>query len=139
MPTEFQPTFAYPDGSGWSGTDTSRERAALSDTTGKTGRTQQAVLGALARRGRQGATWRELSDLLATVGVVNHHGSVSGALSNLHRADRVAMLDERRNRCHVYVLPTHVHGRPTVPPRNNRPVTVTRYVCAHCGHEQEVV
>ena len=43
----------------------------------------------------------------------NHHGSVSGALSNLHKSGKLARLAEKRDRCKIYVLPEFVDGRET--------------------------
>lgn len=60
----------------------------------------------LADSGRVGATWKETADYLHL-----HHGQASGTLSVLHKAGRIERLAERRNRCHVYVLPEHVDGR----------------------------
>lgn len=40
------------------------------------------------------------------------HGSASGALTRLHRADKIARLATKRDGQYVYVLPEHVHGRP---------------------------
>jgi hypothetical protein len=131
---EFVPTYAYPDGSGWSGTDTSRERAYAADANGTTKGRQAAVVAALGRRRYYGATWKELAEILAVDGIAVHHGSVSGALSNLHRADRVVLLEERRGRSHVYVLPKYADGRPSIAPRRNR--STTTYICARCGAEE---
>lgn len=107
------PILPYPDrragrSSGWSGSDTSRERAEHDDAAGVTSRRQRYVLDVLDRFGRQGLTWRELADLSGM-----HHGQASGVLSNLHAAGLVARLAERRDRSHPYVLPDHVDGRAT--------------------------
>lgn len=108
------PVLPYGEGeratSGHSGTDTSEARAREADTSGETAARQRAVLRYLAERGRYGATWR---DVAMALGV--HHGSASGSLSNLHKADRIARLAEVRSRCHVYVLNEHVHDRVTEP------------------------
>lgn len=44
-----------------------------------------------------------------------HHGTISGALSNLHQKGLVARLKERRSRCQVYVVPEFVGDRETAP------------------------
>lgn len=44
-----------------------------------------------------------------------HHGQASSALSLLHQEGRLRRLEERRERCSVYVVPGSVHDRPTVP------------------------
>lgn len=97
----------YAGTTGWTSTDTSREQA---DPT-KQVSTQEWVLRAITGQGAIGATVAELR-----MGTFAHHGQVSSALTNLHRAGRLARLVERRGRCHVYVLPEHVGDRPTQPP-----------------------
>lgn len=114
------PSLPYDGGtsSGHSGSETSRERARDRDTSGKTGKTQQALLTLLAQCGPLGQTWREAQQALVDLDREEfgaaHHGVVTGALSNLHKDGRVARLRERRNRCEVYVLPEYVDGRETV-------------------------
>lgn len=104
--------------SGWSGSDTSRERAEHDDATGVTGRRQRTLLTLLDAAGDRGKTWREAAD-----GLGWHHGQVSGALSNLHSRGLVERLTERRGRSQVYVLPRYVLGR-EVTPRPKRKRTV---------------
>lgn len=94
--------------SGWSGSDTSAERAHRQDTDGTTVKRQAQALGLLWSRGARGVTWAEVSDYFGW-----HHGTSSGMLSNLHKAGKIARLEERRNRCKVYVLPDFVMGRTT--------------------------
>lgn len=91
---------------GWSGSDTSHERARHERATGALRRRQTAALAMLADEKEHGATWREVA---AAIGA--HHGSASGVLSNLHKAGRIARLSEKRKRCKVYVLPDYVAGR----------------------------
>jgi len=100
------PLTPYAGTSGWSGTDTSRDRAAREDTDGTTSHRQRATLTALRDVGRDGYTWRELA---ATLGW--HHGQASGALSTLHKEGRIVRLTEKRDRCRVYVHPAHQDGR----------------------------
>lgn len=96
--------------SGWSGSDTSRDRAHAEDASGTTTERQRKVLLYLASRGIEGATWKDLATYYGW-----HHGQASGALSVLHKEGHIARLaDERRSRCAVYVLPEKVHGRATV-------------------------
>lgn len=110
----FHGVFPYPDAqtgrsSGWSGSETSRERAQRDDADGTTTERQARVLRLLVSAGRAGLTWQELS---AATGW--HHGRASGALSNLHEAGLIACLsgrEERRQKCAPYVLPEHVNGR----------------------------
>ena len=58
----------------------------------------EAVRRLVAAAGATGMTVREVA---AATGL--HHGQASGALSRLHTATRLARLDERRDRCRVYV------------------------------------
>jgi hypothetical protein len=101
--------------SGWSGTDTSRQRAEEQDINGVTARTQQKVLSRVVSSQGEGRTIAEIRDLLPE----HHHGALSGALTNLHRAGKVARLAEKRGRCKVYVLPEYVEGRPTEAPSSS--------------------
>lgn len=113
--TEPLPIRPYPDSrtgrtSGWSGSDTSRERAERADTDGTTSRRQRETLNVLAEARTYGRTWQELA-----VDLGLHHGQASGSLSNLHKAGRIARLSLRRSQCKVYVLPIYVIDRPTEP------------------------
>ena len=106
------PALPYRGSSGWSGTDTSRERALRRDRGGKTKKAQDFILKRLSRDGTYGLTVKELRECELFGG---HHGSASGALSNLHEARLIARLAERRDGCKVYVLPRYVQGRVTEP------------------------
>ena len=109
------PVLPYPDretgrSSGWSGSETSAERAHTEDANGTTSERQQTVLLWLNLRRSAGATWKELAEAKGW-----HHGQASGVLSGLHKERRIARLaEERRHRCAVYVLPQWVADRPTV-------------------------
>lgn len=119
------PETPYAGTSGWSGSDTSRERAQAEDDNGTTLARQARVLEFLAAEGHFGATWKELGHRLAW-----HHGQASGSLSVLHKTGHVARLTERRNRCAIYVLPQFVQGRETADHgRKAREVT-----CPSCSH-----
>lgn len=98
--------FPYDGTSGWSGTDTSRERAVSDDSSGRTSARLNMTVQALAGVNSRGMTWKELSDVTGW-----HHGQASGALTVLHKSGRVVRLLEKRNRCRVYVLPDFVDGR----------------------------
>lgn len=116
-----QPVLPYPDAvtgvsSGWSGSETSADRAHKEDATGVTTKRQGEVLGALAWREKYGATWVELGNNLGL-----HHGQISGPLSVLHKAGKIARLTEKRDRCAVYVLPTFVGERETAKQGRKRP------------------
>lgn len=104
------PETPYAGTSGWSGSQTSRERAEDEDRGGVTSARQAATLAALGGMHRHGMTWKELA-----VHEDWHHGQASGALSGLHKTGHIARLaEERRDRCAVYVLPEFVGDRPTV-------------------------
>jgi hypothetical protein len=115
------PEVPYSGTSGWSGTDSSAERARVQDADGTTGKRQIEALTYLASRGRHGATWKELAD-----GLNLHHGSASGVLSVLHKTEHLCRLKETRNKCKVYVLPQFVHGRDTEQQQKKS--------CPNCGH-----
>ena len=100
--------FPYGGTSGWSGTDTSRERALHQDSAGITRRLSDKTEIAVYESGVRGMTWVELSERLGI-----HHGQASGALSRLHRVGRIRRLTERRDRCKIYVYPAFVNDRPT--------------------------
>lgn len=82
---------------------TSRDRAIDEIQTGALSVRQQTILRFLDVFGVMGATWHELSDAFANTDKPMHHGQISGALSNLHKAGMVFMLRESRNKCHPYV------------------------------------
>jgi len=100
------PDLPYAGTSGWSCSDTSRERAQTQDANGTTADRQTAVLQLLAYYRDSGLTWKELANLTGW-----HHGQASGVLSVLHKVGKIARLLENRNRCAVYVLPQCVNGR----------------------------
>lgn len=101
------PETPYAGTSGWSGSDTSRERAEDADADGTTTERQAKVLAILGARGSVGATWREIARDTGW-----HHGQASGALSVLHKQGRIVRLAVvRRERCAAYVLPEWVEGR----------------------------
>jgi hypothetical protein len=120
--SQLMPELPYAGTSGFSGTDTSRDRAITEDSNGTTGRRQKETLQFLAMRANYGATWKELAEQLSL-----HHGSASGVLSVLHLAGRVERLHLSRNRCKIYVLPEFVSGRAT----EKRKV---KKCCPNCGH-----
>lgn len=79
------------------------------------------ALAAVTETGIYGLTWRDYARMRPGV----HHGSASGALSNLHRSGLIVRLTERRNGAGIYVLPERVAGRTVVPYRRNRPPLAT--------------
>lgn len=112
----------YNGTSGWSGTDTSHDRAVTADSDGTTGRNQNLTLSILRDREYDGITWRELAAACDW-----HHGTASGVLSVLHKAGKIARLTEKRDKCRVYVLPEWVEGRTTDTQGRQRSS------CPHCG------
>jgi len=103
------PVLPYGGTSGWSGSDTSLERASRADKDGTTSARQATTLNALLNAGVSGLTWSELASILNV-----HHGAASGVLSTLHKAGHICRLTERRNKSQVYVLPAYVAGREKV-------------------------
>lgn len=113
----------YAGTSGWSGTDTSRERAVTADTSGDTSERQKYVIQMLNCRGRSGITWKELANITGW-----HHGQASGILSVLHKDGRISRLLDRRARCRIYVHPSHIGDRLT-DSQGRKPKP-----CPNCGH-----
>lgn len=114
MTQPLQPELPYADAltgrsSGWSGSETSAERAHRRDADGDTERLQRRVLGYVAATGEFGATIDDLRKAFPD----HHHGSLSGCLSNLHKSGHVARLTDTRNHCKIYVTPRWVADRPT--------------------------
>lgn len=110
MSEENLPVLPYGGTSGWSGSDTSKDRAEESDGSGRTAHIQKTALSWLRNKEREGTTWSELSSVTGW-----HHGTTSGVLSTLHKAGRICRLTETVGRRKIYVLPEYVHGRPTEP------------------------
>lgn len=100
------PILPYAGTSGHSGSDTSEERARRQDSDGTTARRQQETIRLLDQMNLLGLTWKELAGLLNL-----HHGQASGVLSTLHKAGTIARLRNRRDRCHIYVLPKWIDER----------------------------
>ena len=122
-PSDVAVSLPYNGSSGWSGTDTSKERADEADEYGRTAQTQAFVFRYLMQRGSTGATWKEIAEASGW-----HHGTVSGALSVLHKESKIARLLERRSRCRVYVHPYYINGRET-DSQGRKPKA-----CPNCGH-----
>jgi hypothetical protein len=112
----------YAGTSGWSGSDTSKERALREDGEGTTGYRQSETLGVLWDAGYWGVTWSELAELYGW-----HHGQASGVLSVLHKAGKIVRLKARRNKSAIYVLPNYINDREV----SERKVKT----CGNCGHQ----
>lgn len=95
---------------GHSGTDTSQEAAVEEVESGRKSYREEKALDLLDREVEYGVTVAELRYFYGW-----HHGRASSTLSTLHKAGKIARLNERRGRCKVYVLPENVNGRETEP------------------------
>lgn len=97
----------YAGTEGYAGSETSKARAIDDVVKGIASKRQRYILILAERAKEKGVTVAELRDASL------HHGRVSGALSVLHGAGKLARLTETRGRCKVYVLPEYVNDRPT--------------------------
>ena len=116
------PLTPYAGTSGWSGSQTSRDRAITQDKDGTTKSRQSETMRLVLATKSYGMTWKELSDQTGW-----HHGTASGALSVLHKAGFLERLTDRRNKCAIYVGVESVNGRSTA--------KVKPKTCKHCGGE----
>ena len=119
---ESKPVAPYAGTSGWSGSDTSKERVIREDEDGTTSKRQNDALNALFDTGEKGLTWNELAKWYEW-----HHGQASGVLSVLHKANLIVRLKARRNKSAIYVLPNYINGREI----SERKVKT----CGNCGHQ----
>jgi hypothetical protein len=110
-----EPSLPYDGTEGWSGSDTSRERAYADATSGTASKRQRDILDLMSRQERDGATWAEVAHALHL-----HHGQASGSLSALHHEGRIERLRERRGRSQIYVLPQYVGDRTLAPFKPNK-------------------
>lgn len=117
MTDDFEPSLAYNGTSGHQAADTSRDATNHADLTGITNKAQRYALILAGQRGRDGVTVAELRERDGSL----HHGRISAALTNLHKAGRLAALLDRRGHCGIYVLPEFVEGREVRQFRSNRP------------------
>ena len=95
--------YPYAGSSGWSGSDTSRERAQHDDRQGITRDRHDKLMAYMPSRSPDGTTWFELADDLGW-----HHGEASGALTRAHRIGALLRTTDRRGtgkQSLVYVLP----------------------------------
>lgn len=124
-----EPLLPYDGTSGWSGSDSSRDRAHRDDNNGVTSERQRLTLQTIAAAEFMGVTWKELADMHGW-----HHGQASGTLSVLHKENKIARLVETRNRCAVYVLPQYTFWRDTA----GHGRKAKTHVCSNCGHTEEI-
>ena len=78
---------------GWSGSETSRERALAEDAKGTTASRQQQVVKYVNSHRYAGATVKEVRDHFGW-----HHGQASSALSVMHKAGDLERLTVTRDR-----------------------------------------
>ena len=114
----------YNGTAGWSGTDTSQQRAVDNISSSREENNQQKALRLLKRRGTAGLTWKELSMETGW-----HHGTASGILSILHMSGAIVRLYTVRNRCKVYVH-QNFKDEVKVEPRAKK-----EKLCPHCGND----
>lgn len=121
---EYVPYRPYKGTAGWSGTDTSKQRALDNLSSGRELNNQEKALSLLKYANVNGLTWKELA---AETGW--HHGTASGVLSVLHQSGAVVRLYKARNRCKIYVHQDYKDG-----------MIVELYkrkekLCPHCGND----
>ena len=130
-PKRIEPaTLPYAGTSGWSGSQTSFERAKTNDKSGATAKFQKLLLDDLEQAGNQGLTSREW-------GIMHNleHQTYSSVPSVLHLGGYIVRLTQRRGRHQVYVLPKWVNGRTESPHKSNKVKLIS---CTNCGHELEI-
>jgi hypothetical protein len=114
----------YNGTAGWSGTDTSEQRALDNVNSGRELNNQQIALAYLKAIGISGVTWKELSTYTGW-----HHGTTSGVLSVLHMSGAIVRTYTTRNRCKVYV---HQNFKDDV---KIEPYKKREKLCPNCGHD----
>lgn len=119
------PYVPYNGTAGWSGTDTSKERALINLRTGKEYNNQQKALTLLKQSSVTGLTWKELSQATGM-----HHGTASGVLSVLHKSGAILRgKGLTRNRCKIY-FDISFADRIT-----NEVYVEKKKSCPNCGHQ----
>ena len=131
--------FPYGGTSGWSGSDTSRQRAIDDDRSGRTRQRHQLTMLELDAIGPYGFTWSEMAEHTGW-----HHGEVSGALTRAHRIGEAARLTETRGsgkQSKVYVHVKYVRGRACEPYRPKPRMQLLRDVraCLVKGDVEEAI
>jgi hypothetical protein len=114
----------YNGTAGWSGTDTSKQRALDNIHSGRELNNQQLALKYLISTGTHGATWKEIATATGW-----HHGTASGVLSVLHMSGAIVRLYATRNRCKIYVH-QNFKDEVKVEPRKK-----PEKFCPHCGND----
>jgi hypothetical protein len=114
----------YNGTAGWSGTDTSEQRALNNIHSGRELNNQESALFILKNKKTYGATWKELASYTGW-----HHGTTSGVLSVLHMSGAIVRTYTTRNRCKVYV---HQNFKDEV---KVEPYKKREKLCPNCGHD----
>ena len=114
----------YNGTAGWSGTDTSEQRALDNIQSGWEENNQQLALRILKNRSTEGVTWKELATHTGW-----HHGTASGVLSVLHLSNAIVRTYTTCNRCKVYV---HQNFKDDV---KVEPYKKREKLCPNCGHD----
>jgi hypothetical protein len=114
----------YNGTAGWSGTETSQQRAIDNIHSGRELNNQQLALLLLKKAGANGLTWKEMATATGW-----HHGTASGVLSVLHKSDAIVRTIKIRNRCKVYV---HQNYKDQV---MHEVYKKREKLCPHCGND----
>lgn len=114
----------YNGTAGWSGTDTSQQRAIDNIHSGRELNNQQLALLLLKKAGANGLTWKEVATATGW-----HHGTASGVLSVLHKSDAIVRTIKIRNKCKVYV---HQNYKDQV---MHEVYKKREKLCPHCGND----
>lgn len=114
----------YNGTAGWSGTDTSKQRALDNIYSGRELNNQQLALKYLKSRSTVGATWKDLATETGW-----HHGTASGVLSVLHQSGAIVRTIKTRNRCKIYV---HQDYKDQVIYETYKK---KEKLCPHCGND----
>lgn len=114
----------YNGTAGWSGTDTSQQRAIDNIHSGRELNNQQLALLLLKKAGANGLTWKELATATGW-----HHGTTSGVLSVLHQSGAIVRTVKVRNKCKIYV---HQDYKDQV---MHEVYKKREKLCPHCGND----
>ena len=114
----------YNGTAGWSGTETSKDRALYNLRTGKEYNNQQKALALLKEARANGLTWKELSEQTGM-----HHGTASGVLSVLHKSYAILRSAKIRNGCKIYYS---IEYSDTIA---HEVYKKKQTICPNCGHD----
>ena len=114
----------YNGTAGWSGTETSKDRALYNLRTGKEYNNQQKALALLKEARANGLTWKELSEHTGM-----HHGTASGVLSVLHKSYAIIRSHRVRNGCKIYYSIEYSDAV------THEVYKKKQKLCPNCGHD----